>query len=214
MKRLVLAVLSLSMFVACGPPPKVYWREMLGKAIYDFADPLPANTSTKTWIHNQDDKECDGGKPKGVEFVTSDKGGLALPALPSLPFGGGASGNSKFDGLAYEVFANYLTQKRKGRVIEQHAHNYWTELSPVTHRQITVISPENKAQATFDTAEDLCLLEEAKKRHAEKLLAYQILEMKNDELLIHLRYSDTKTGLVEISRTLRVVGMSISDASF
>lgn len=213
MKRLVLAVVSASMFVACGPPPRVYWREMLGKAIYDFAEPLPAGSASKTWIHNQDDKECDGGKPKGVEFVTSDKG-LALPALPALPFGGGASGGSKFDGLAYEVFANYLTQKRKGRVIEAHDHNYWTELNPMTHRQITVISPENKAQATFDSPEDLCLLDEAKKRHAEKLLTYQILEMKNDELLIHLRYSDTKTGLVEISRTLKVIGMSISDVSF
>ena len=31
--RLSLAVLGFAMLTACGPPPKVYWREMLGKYI-------------------------------------------------------------------------------------------------------------------------------------------------------------------------------------
>ena len=97
MKRLVLVSLVLSSsLISCGPPPKVYWREMLGKAIYDFSDPMPENNASKVWIHNMDDKECDKGCQKGVEVVLAGggAGAPALPALPALPglgnmFGGG-----------------------------------------------------------------------------------------------------------------------------
>ena len=207
-----------------GPPPKVYWREMLGKSIYDFADALPENNQQKVWIHNTDDKECDKGCQKGVEVVCKggDCGGGAAAALPALPavgglFGGGASAEAAktgpYDGLAFEVFSNYLTQKRKGRVIEQHHHNYMTEANVDTHKKIDVIS-EGKSVGSYASCEDLCLLDEAKKRRADKILAYQILEMKPDEMIIHLRFSDSKTGLVELSRTLKVQGMSITDNSF
>ncbi len=209
MKQLLLAVTCLMTFVACGPPPKVYWREMLGKAIFDFSEPLPSNGSEKVWIHNMSDSECDKGCQKGVEFVTCDKG-LALPALPALPSIGGGN---RHDELAYEVFSNYLTQKRKGRVLEPHRHNYMTEANTSTRRKVEVIGDGGKS-GVFESCEDLCLLDEAKKRRADKLLTYQILEMKNDEMLIHLRYSDARSGLVELARTLRVTGMAISDASF
>src|SRR5262249_22267942 len=104
-------------------------------------------------------------------------------------------------------------QKHKGKVIESHHHNYMTDSNVLTHKKIEVIA-DGKVTGTFDSCEDLCILDEAKKRRADKILAYQILEMKNDEMLIHLRFSDSKTGLVELARTLRVVGMSVSDSSF
>jgi hypothetical protein len=227
MKRIVLAVLGVMVFAACGPPPRIYWREMLGKAIYDFTDPLPENNAAKVWIHNMDDKECDKGCQKGVEFGGGGGAASALPSLPSVGgglgglFGGGggssggsSGGGGKWDGLAFEVFSNYLTQKRKGKVIEQHHHNYMTESGVSTHKKIEIISESGKFAANFESCEDLCVLDEAKKRRADKILAYQILEMKDDECLIHLRYSDARSGMVEMSRTLKVVGMSITDSSF
>jgi hypothetical protein len=131
-------------------------------------------------------------------------------------FGGGSGGEGKtsaYDGLAFEVFSNYMTQRRKGRVVEQHHHNYMTEVIIDTHKKVDVIA-DGKSVGTYQSCEDLCTMDEAKKRRADKILAYQILEMKPDELTIHLRYSDGKTGLVELSRTVRVRGQSVSDNSF
>jgi hypothetical protein len=48
-RALALAVGSF-VLIACGPPPKVYWREMLGKAIYDFSEPLPENNASRIRI--------------------------------------------------------------------------------------------------------------------------------------------------------------------
>lgn len=222
MFRLVSASVLVSLLAGCATQQRpVIWREMLGKSIEAFSDPLPENNQQKVWIHNMDDKECDKGCQKGVEVIVAGGGGPSLPALPSLPgipnlFGGGAAGDSKtsaWDGLAFEVFSNYMTQKRKGRVVEQHHHNYMTEQVIDTHKKVDVIA-DGKPVATFVSCEDLCTLDEAKKRKADKILAYQILEMKPDELLIHLRYSDGKTGIVELARTVRVKGQSVIDNSF
>jgi hypothetical protein len=38
--------------------------------------------------------------------------------------------------------------------------------------------------------------------------------MEPEKLVIHLRSRDTKTGLVELSRTFRILGMSVTDWSF
>lgn len=221
MFRLISAALVFSMLLGCaGPQKPVIWREMLGRSIEAFADPLPDNNQQKVWIHDMDDKECDRGLQKGVEVIVG--GGapaLALPALPAMPsiggmFGGSSdSKTSSWDGLAFEVFSNYLTQKRKGRVVEPHHHNYMTETPIDTHKKIDVIA-DGKQVATYLSGEDLCTLDEAKKRRADKILAYQILEMKPDELTIHLRYSDGKTGLVELARTVKVRGQSVIDWSF
>lgn len=218
------AVLASSLLGCASAPRPVLWRDMLGKSIEAFADPLPENNQQKVWIHNMDDKECDKGCQKGVEVVVAGGGApaLALPSLPAMPslgnmFGGGGapseSKTSAWDGLAFEVFSNYMTQKRKGRVVEQHHHNYMTELIIDTHKKVEVIA-DGKPVGTFQSCEDLCTLDEAKKRKADKILAYQILEMQPDELTIHLRYSDAKTGLVELSRTVRVRGQSVSDNSY
>ena len=221
MFRLFSAALIVSSLLGCaGPQRPVIWREMLGRSIEAFADPLPENNQQKVWIHNMDDKECDKGLQKGVEVIVGGASGPALPSLPAMPsiggMFGGAMGDSKtssWDGLAFEVFANFMTQKRKGRVVEQHHHNYMTETPIDTHKKIDVIA-EGKQVATYLSGEDLCILDEAKKRKADKILAYQILDMKPDELTIHLRYSDGRTGLVELARTVKVKGQSVIDWSF
>lgn len=221
MFRLLSAVVFVALLPGCaGSPKPVIWREMLGRSIEAFSDPLPENNQHRVWIHDMDDKECDKGLQKGVEVIVA--GGapaLALPALPAMPsigglFGGSAdTKTSSWDGLAFEVFANYLTQKRKGRIVEQHHHNYMTETVIDTHKKIDVVA-EGKQLATYLSGEDLCILDEAKKRKADRILAYQILEMKPDELTVHLRYSDARTGLVELARTVKVKGQSVIDWSF
>src|SRR5688572_22885078 len=140
MKRtLPLALVGALAWVGCASaPPKVYWREMLGKSIADFTEPVRDNNADKVWLRNMDDKA-------------------------------GAPAPSPFDALAYEVFANYLTQKRKGRVIESHHHNYMTEANPQTHKPIEVIQ-DGKIVGTYSSCEDLCMLDEAKKRRADKVL--------------------------------------------
>lgn len=221
MFRLLSASVLVSLLAGCATQQRpVMWREMLGKSIEAFSDPLPENNQQKVWIHNMDDKECDKGCQKGVEVVLAGGGApaLALPALPSMPnlFGAASPGDSKtsaWDGLAFEVFSNYMTQKRKGRVVEQHHHNYMTEQLIDTHKKVDVIA-DGKSVGTYSSCEDLCTLDEAKKRKADKILAYQIIEMKPDELVIHLRYSDGKTGIVELARTVRVKGQSVIDNSF
>lgn len=213
-------VLCCTLTSACASQPKrILWREMLGRSINDFAQNLPDNNAQKIWIHNMDDKECDKGCQKGVEGLCSKADGPALPALPPMPavgglFGGGTSaGAGQWDGLAFEVFSNYMTQKHKGRVIESHHHNYMTEATVQTHKQVDVVS-DGKSVGSYQSCEDLCLLDEAKKRRADKILTYQVLKMEPEELVIHLRFSDAKTGLVEMSKTLKVQDTSISDSSF
>jgi hypothetical protein len=221
MLRRLMVVASLAALTGCASQPtRILWREMLGKSINDFAEPLPENNQQKVWIHNMDDKECDKGCSKGVEAICSkgDPGGGGVAAsLPSVGGlfggGGGADKGGQWDGLAYEVFSNYLTQKHKGRVIEAHHHNYMTDANVSTHRTVDVVA-DGKSVGSYSGCEDLCLLDEAKKRHADKILAYQILKMEPEELLIHLRYSDSHTGLVEMSKTLKVRDSSISDSSF
>ncbi len=219
MVRRLLVLAALTALTGCASQPtRILWREMLGKSINEFAEPLPENNQQKVWIHNMDDKECDKGCQKGVEGTCNkDSGGGVAAALPSVGglFGGGGKSDAggAWDGLAYEVFSNYMTQKRKGRVIEAHHHNYMTEANTQTHKNVDVVA-EGKSVGSYQSCEDLCMLDEAKKRRADKILAYQILKMEPEELIIHLRYSDGKTGLVEMSKTLKVHDSSISDSSF
>jgi hypothetical protein len=208
MSRFVAALVVAAALAGCkSTPDKVYYREMLGKSIADFTDPLQEPSVTKIWINNQKDDECDKGCTVG------GGGGGALGAVGGALgglFGGGGGG---YDDLAYEVFSNYITQKKKGRVVEKHKHNYMTEASVSTHRNQEVIV-DGKPAGVVVSCEDLCLLAEAKKKRAEKILSYQIIEMEPEKLVIHLRYSDTKTGIVEMSRTFRILGMSVTDWSF
>lgn len=204
-----LAALAIAAALAgCkSTPDKVYYREMLGKSIADFTDPLQEPSGTKIWVHNMKDDECDKGCTVGPAAASP------VAAIGGLFGGGGGGSSSGYDDLAYEVFSNYITQKKKGRIVEQHKHNYMTEAGTNTHRTQEILV-DNKPVGVQVSCEDLCLLAEAKKKKAEKVLAYQILEMEPEKLVIHLRYSDTKTGLVEMSRTFRILGMSVTDWSF
>ena len=79
MFRLFSAAFVISSLLGCaGPQKPVIWREMLGRSIEAFADPLPDNNQQKVWIHDMDDKECDRGLQKGVEVIV---GGLAPDSL-------------------------------------------------------------------------------------------------------------------------------------
>ena len=193
---LVLAGAALTL-TGCGP---VFHREMLGKSIAEFSGQFKdANPLDKVWITSQSDSGCD------CHGDLCKKGG----ALGGFSFGGGGS---SYDGLASEVFANYLTQKKKGRVVEWHKHNYFTDSKVNTHQALEVTEDGKKTKV--ENCEDLCLLEEAKKRAADKVLAYQIVSMQAEELRIHLRLSDVKTGLVEFSRTLLVQRGVVANISF
>lgn len=198
--------------VASAGCTKPIWREMLGKSISEFTDNLKNSPSDKIWIHNMSDGECDRGCQAGLLCGGGGGGAVALPAMPSGGFFGGGGGG--YDGLAYEVFANYITLKKKGRVVEPHRHNYATDLGAETRAKIEVVKADGKGSATGMSCEDLCILDEAKKRRSDKVLAYQILDMKNDELIIHLRFSDVRTGIVEVARTLKIVGLSMTDISY
>src|SRR6185436_18261138 len=108
-----------------------------------------------------------------------------------------SGGDGPHDKLAFEVFSNYLTQRKKARVVEPHRHNYATELNPETHKKADLVIEGGHGTVTTVTAEDLCLLDEAKKRKADKVLVYHIIEMENDKMWIHLRLSDVPSGVVE-----------------
>jgi hypothetical protein len=127
-RRLLIPLLAVSCTVGCASQPKrILWREMLGRSINDFAQNLPDNNAQKVWIHNMDDKECDKGCQKGVEVCGKGDAApaVALPAMPAVGglFGAASGGGGQWDGLAFEVFSNFMTQKHKGRVIESHHHN-------------------------------------------------------------------------------------------
>jgi hypothetical protein len=192
----------------CGIP---YHREMLGKSIAEFSQPLRENNGDRIWISNMADSGCDshGALCGGGGLSLGGGGGGGL-------FGGFGGGGGGHDGLAYEVFANFITQKRKGKVVEPHRHNYATDLGVTTHVTQETVSETaaGTKKTSHQSCEDLCLLDEAKKRKADKILVYSILEMKDEEMKIHLRFSDVRSGLVEFSRSLHVRRGTVTDISF
>jgi hypothetical protein len=166
----------------------------------------------KVWIAGPDDNTCDSGCFQG-NCGGGKKGGLLGGGLGSLFGPKPANAPSPYDGLAFQVFANYLTQRKKARVVETHRHNYATELQVQTHKNIETQLEGGKA-ATTQSCEDLCLLDEAKKRKADKVLAYYISEMSGTELTIHFRFSDVITGLVEAAQTIKVKDLQAIDWSY
>ena len=76
------------------------------------------------------------------------------------------------------------------------------------------ITTEGHAATTSSSPEDLCLLDEAKKRKAEKVLVYHITEMQNDKMTIHLRLSDVVSGVVEQSQTMKIENLRAFDYSY
>jgi hypothetical protein len=182
----------------CGP---VLHTEMLGESIRSFSS-HGWKGSEKVWITSTHDSGCDrAGGPK----TEGKLGGF---------FSRNSGGEGPYDKLAFEVFSNYLTQRKKARVVETHRHNYATELNPETHRKAELTLEGGHGTVSTTTAEDLCLLDEAKKRKADKVLVYHIIEMENDKMWIHLRLSDVPSGVVDQSQSMRVVNLRAQDFSY
>jgi hypothetical protein len=181
------ALLSL-VLIGCAttpaaPPPTQ--RELLTRVLVSFTTASPQTSAPSLWLTNEDDSDCD--RPDGA----------AHPQSSGHPL----------DSLAYEVFANQLVASRWARVIEAHRHNYARDLKPETRKAI-VVRPDAST-----TVEDLCFLDEAKKRNADKLLVYQVLGADSDSVLVHLRLSDARTGVIEASRTLQATAGAVVDRS-
>jgi hypothetical protein len=207
---MTLRTVALLALVAGGCAEPMY-TEMLGKSIATFTSQWREG-EVKVWIANQSDSECDRGCAAGQACGAKDGGGAKVPGLGGL-FGGGG-GASAHDKLAWEVFTNYLTAKRKAKVLESHRHNYALELGGETRTKMEMTGAEPGKNVSMMSCEDLCLLDEAKKRHADKVLAYRILSMSANELEINLRYSDVKSGQVEQARTIKIRDMVAIDHSF
>ena len=196
----------LFLVAAIMPGCSHFHTNMLAESIKTFSGKMQAAPTEKVWVTSNSDSSCDSG----CQSPLTCGGGGAKVKLGGL-FGGG--GQSSSDRLAYQVISNYLTQGKKVRVVESHRHNYSTELKPETHKKIDTLI-EGKATATGMSCEDLCMLDEAKKRNADKVLVYHILSMGSNKLTIHYRLSDVKTGAIEASHTISVTHPTSSDTSF
>jgi hypothetical protein len=196
---LVAVVAPLAVAAAgCGP---ILHTEMLGESIRSFSSHGWKGTE-KVWVTSQHDSGCDrvaGAKTEGSKLSF---------------FSRGSGSEGPYDKLAFEVFSNYLTQRKKARVVESHRHNYATELNPETHRKADLTLEGGHGTVATTSAEDLCLLDEAKKRKADKVLVYHIIEMENDKMWIHLRLSDVTTGVVDQSQSMRIVNLRAQDFSY
>ena len=196
----------LFLVAAIMPGCSHFHTNMLAESIKTFSGKMQAAPTDKVWVTSNSDSSCDSG----CQSPLTCGGGGAKVKLGGL-FGGG--GQSSSDRLAYQVISNYLTQGKKVRVVESHRHNYSTELKPETHKKIDTLI-EGKATATGMSCEDLCMLDEAKKRNADKVLVYHILSMGSNKMTIHYRLSDVKTGAIEASHTISVTHPTSSDTSF
>lgn len=196
----------LFLVAAIMPGCSHFHTNMLAESIKTFSGKMQAAPTDKVWVTSNSDSSCDSG----CQSPLTCGGGGAKVKLGGL-FGGG--GQSSSDRLAYQVISNYLTQGKKVRVVESHRHNYSTELKPETHKKIDTLI-EGKTTASGMSCEDLCMLDEAKKRNADKVLVYHILSMGSNKMTIHYRLSDVKTGAIEASHTISVTHPTSSDTSF
>lgn len=165
------------------PPPTE--RQLLTAALTTFMSAAPHAAPPTLWLSNEEDSECDRAE------------GAARP--PSV--------SSGLDQLAFEVFSNQVVASRWASLVEGHRHNYARDFKPETHKAV-VVKPDTSTQV-----EDLCLLDEAKKRNVDKLLVYQVLGASRGGVLVHLRLSNARSGLIEASRTLLSTATGVEDRS-
>src|SRR5687767_9340068 len=116
----------LCLFLALGGCAPPMWTEMLGESIKQFTSKNKIGTGgEKVWVTSQVDNACDRGCP--MSCGTKEGGGGTVKA--GGLFGAFKSdGSSSHDKLAYEVISNFLTQKKKMKVLESHRHNYAVEM--------------------------------------------------------------------------------------
>ncbi len=204
-----LSSVFLVLVAAVAPGCSHFHTNMLAESIKAFSAKMTPAATDKVWVTSLSDSQCDSGCQSAI---TCGGGGGMKGGAKGLfgGLGGGPSGNDK---LAYEVISNYLTQAKKVRVVETHRHNYATDLKADTHKKIDALI-EGKAAISSMSCEDLCLLDEAKKRSSDKVLVYNIKNMGSNKLTIHYRLSDVKSGVVEASHTISVTHPASSDTSF
>ena len=184
----IVPLLVLVAFTSCARrvrPGGPTERELLAAALTQFATAAPQTAETTLWLTDEDDSECD--RVDGAQ-----------PRKPR---------DMAIEALAWEVFQNQIVATRWAAVVEGHRHNYARDLKPETHRTVTT-----KSEAV-SSVEDLCLLDEAKKRAVDKVLVYQVLGVARGSVLVHLRLSNARTGVVEVSRTLLATGQGVVDRS-
>lgn len=189
-RRLVVCLVLVS---ACAAAPRVTQRQLFARSISQVITAAPLAPGQRVWLTNAWDSECHLGPNEGTRLTPR---------------------SSRLDAFAYEVFANVITEQRWGGLLEAHRHNYATELKPETHVATTQTSTRDGQSTTVSlTAEDLCLLDEAKKRRADKVLLYQLLDDEGDGrwVQVHFRLSDAKTGVVELSKSLFVTNDVVKD---
>lgn len=199
----------------------VYHVEMLAKSIETFTPKSKLSASDKVWVTSMADSKCDSGcqmdiipscgnqERKGSFFITG-----MLEAKKAA--NGGVAGSA--DRMAFEVFANYLNQNSKASVVEPHRNNYASGLAGEVETRKKIEWPlEGGKTASTTSCADLCLLDEAKQRKADKVLAYDIIRLGAKDLTIHFRVSNVKSGIVESAQTVRIVyttAPDVYDASF
>ncbi len=170
---------------ATVPRPVPSDRELLTAAVKAFMASAPMAPPATLWLSNEEDSECDRADP-----------------MPRAPGAG-----SPLDLLAFEVFGNQVVSDRWASLLEGHRHNYARDLKTETHKTM-LVKPD-----TSTMVEDLCLLDEAKKRNADKVLVYQVLGGNRGAVLVHFRLSNARTGVVEVSRTLSSTAAGVVDRS-
>ncbi len=198
--RLIAGSLALAVATGCGGANYDIYRPMIATATSEFTKPM-GKTDERIWIAPPGDF-CDDGNQSGVAA-----GGASM-------FGGGPSGPSAFDSFAVEVMTDWLTKNRRGQVIERARANYMTGDKTKTRLWQTDKAHGGEDagnDVTVGTFEDMCILDEAKKRSAEKVLTFRIMEIQAEEIKIHMRLSDVETGLVEISRSLQARRSAVRD---
>lgn len=186
--RLLAAALLVTLSWSCAsvpPPPPPTQRELLARALDAFMSSAPQAPPPALWLTNEEDSECD--RAEGTARAVAQ--------------------GHYLDPLAWEVFSNQVVSSRWAFLIEGHRHNYARDWKPETHK--TVVTKPDTATAV----EDLCFLDEAKKRNADKVLVYQVLGTDRHSVLVHLRLSNARTGLVEASRTLLASPLGVEDRS-
>jgi len=205
---IVLAVVTAISFNACA----TFHAEMLTKSIESFSSKTKLSATDKVWVTSVADSKCHSGCQL-EKIGCKDKGGKLGGGLFSFTE---SDGSSSYDRLAFEVFANYLVQHGKASIVEGHRHNYATDLVGAvdTRKKIDFKSDDDKAVYSMASCADLCLLDEAKERKADKVLAYRIASAGAKEMTVHFRLSNVKTGIIESAGTVRVVWPTVYDASF
>ncbi len=196
----VLGLLALAL-VGCGPPV-TNQRKLIANAFQKFSSFKEMPTSARVWLTNQDDNECNypptsNGAPGALISVSGH-----VNSAPMTPY----------DAVTYEIFSNVITDKKWGQLIEAHRHNYATDLKAQTRRSVEMGTKD--APRTTMSSEDLCMLDEAKKRNADYVLVYQVLNNYGSVLFMNLRLSNAHTGIVELAKTLRSDNRAVSDISY